>query len=231
VFCAPLDTDFNAIIPCGHVPGFPQGTSVIDNDVYKYGGGSAKVSARHNSIIWSNLSGQPANEGAIGIWVREPQYVGYFGDKVDGLDANMVRIGRSTGFLTLVMRDSTGAPIINWVGAKADVAGWHYLEVNWLWNAVGGFTKLTRDGVVEMTSTAGNTKSRDALAQTTIFMETNPFLPDDTYWVDDFVVWDEVQHSGDFTPPEAAQCAGCAPTIVLNFGRPGGWGFGYGFGN
>jgi hypothetical protein len=99
---------------------------------------------------------------------------------------------------------------------------WHYIELNWKWNDAAGFTKLYIDGVEIISSTAGNTKSRS----TGTYIEQAPLAD---IWMDDFTIWDEVRHSSNFSPPSFAQCPG--QNIVLNFGRPGGWGFGYGFGN
>jgi hypothetical protein len=235
VFCAPFDTNFDAKNPDNcNVAAALSGSSpfflfpTIDNDVYKFGGGSSKHADKTSGIIYSNLSEMPGNEGAMGVWVREPAYNIYAGDDVSGLENSLVRISRSEAFLGLSMRDSTGAIIINWAGAIASVEGWHYLEVNWKWSDADGYTILTRDGVVEMTSTAGNDKGRDVTTEAQLLV--TDVIDIDDRWVDEFLFWDEVQHTGSFTPPEAALCD-CGPNIVLNFGRPGGWGFGYGFGN
>jgi hypothetical protein len=194
----------------------------------------------------------PGDTGTIEVWVKQDVISTnindiFFYNTWDENTNSMVTLqymariigGQNKWRFTLTMLDSSGGSVIYYISTAAwaiypnnDPLAWHHIALSWAWNDASGYTKLFHDGNEIYSSTNGNTKTRNS--------ETDYFdIRGHVYYTDasngypradDLTIDSEAKYSSSFQVPTAVQCV-CAPNIVLNFGRPGGWGFGYGFGN
>lgn len=255
VFCVPWDVNTDACIPEGLTPNWAD-IGTIDNTNYKYGGGAVTTELDSGNylvyMIWTGLTVLPGNEGAIGYWTHSDYAPAEGKGSVDFVylyksgpaNANKLRISndfKKNGsnydyYISARMYDSAGSQVLfmQKTITLGNFTDWHYIELNWLWNDAGGITEFSLDGTVELSSTNGNTKSRSGGSDTPnlqLYTYEEDQVEQDV-WMDDFIIFDQRWHVGNFTPPGVAQCCAVAGVeIGLHFGRPFGSGFGRGFGH
>lgn len=220
LFCAPFDSDVNL---CGPIA--PTNTRMdINTSIKKFGAGSIEVtSGTSGNLQWNDIStGAPGNEGAIGAWwyIETPKTTGFFQFLLTN-DFNddswlLIQIDKDGTISPAInMYDSDENLIINEGMSESAFANdtWHYIELNWLWNNGSGITELSVNGTVIASSMAGNTESRSSDANDVTLQVNSDHL------VDDFTVYDTVQHTGNFTPPSVPSCV-CAAAVVgqVSFG-------------
>lgn len=155
VFGTNCDSSLNESIT--NTPPDTASNVTVDTTNSKFGAGSAKFTYSA-SLIWRNFAIDPLdNNGAVGIWLyfdstKRAIYRFEIHEEVGGgTTTNQVQIlvdNRYLGSklrLYLHMRDNAG---VYWINindtALSYVApGWHYLELNWLWNDASGITELS----------------------------------------------------------------------------------------
>lgn len=234
VLCVPWDVDKETCIPPGLYPdGLDDGQ--VDNSIHKYGGGSIKADLSGASYLirmyWTGLTVLPGNIGAVGYWVRsdyEPaegegtyEIVSLYGTGNSNkiyINNNFTKSGADYIYHVAVnMYNSVGVLVLS---ISDDVTlstftAWHYIELNWLWNYAGGITELSLDGTVRANSIAGNAESRSGGSSTPklLVRASEGIYAEENVWMDDFIIFDQQWHVGNFTPPAVAQCCAGEPTI------------------
>lgn len=236
IFCAPFDSDTSICIPSDIAPDSNSGM-VIDTSVRKFGAGSLQgTGGTFNFLTWDPFSLTLGDVGAVGFWV-------YFDTAAGERERNNIQFHHRPGLssyrvvvsaenvpplghvsLNFSMRDvSSGVFNLSDTSLSNVGPGWHYIQANWLWNDAGGVSEMSWDGVVKITSTAGNTKTRDsggaANHRIRLFIEqTAGGNPPDQSNIDDIVIWDTRQNIGNFTPPSSAQCVCAGAGGQISFG-------------
>lgn len=241
-FCTKFDSSLNGTVdPCGAddiVPDSASWGENIDTTNQKFGAGCLGTTGGID-IEWHNIANPPTNSGAFSLWVRNIAGGDLYGDfDLDDRFGSEDRINLYWQMATdasglqfrLVMRDSGGTKRIDASISESYTTdnNWHYIELNWLWNDAGGFSKVSFDGVVKLSDNGGNSYSRgtngnDIELYGYSTTPTPPF-PSRAYniRIDDYTVFDAYQHSGNFSVPTDAQCActAAANKRFLNLGAP-----------
>lgn len=236
VFCVPWNVNTDACIPEDLTPNWAD-IGNIDNSIYKYGGGAVTAELDSGNylvyMVWTGLTVLPGNAGAIGYWTKSDyapadgkgsvDFVQLYKSGPGGANKLIIsndikRDGMTYDYdVSLRMYDSAGVQALIILGTLADISftDWHYIEVNWLWNYAGGITEISVDGTVVASSTNGSTKSRSGGSDTPrLWLSTyEEDQVEQNVWMDDFIIFDQQWHVGNFTPPAVAQCCAGGPTI------------------
>ncbi len=183
------------------------------------GGGPARM-------WWNAFPAVVDNNGMMGIWFQFDYSVvsemavrimdAGFGN-VNNITIYAVNSPATDHTIKLTMHDSGGVrridpTVASWTGPVL-TSGWHYYELNWLWNNVGGISEFSYNGSVKVSSTDGN--SYDRSGSTAYFTEVSLSAGSNTtLYADDFVMYNPRIHTGDFSVPIASQVA-CPGGAVL----------------
>ena len=237
VFCTTWNTIRNENTT-GAAPTFEDATS-IDTGIKKFGAGSLLLDANVGvpTIYWTPFSAFTLdNVGSIGYWLYfdtnggDNDVADFFMHDETVHNKNFIEIyidndnGSSYLMLYLLMRNSTSSVVINIFDTSlSDVApGWHYVELNWLWNDGSGLTELSWDGIVKLTSTAGNTKTRVGSSTYDIELDAQSGFPGNKVYCDDLTILDVRQNVGNFSVPTVPRCGAAPPAVVrpVTIGSP-----------
>jgi hypothetical protein len=231
------DDNLDLCLPVDHSPVGSLGE--VDTVIKKFGAGSLTDKAGNLSLDYDfNDSVLPRDIGAIAFWYYFPvdeDYLVFELDHSEGHQADNFLyiivncdVSGNGGYVELHMKNSDGLAVFN-TNTDTDpypiaVATWHHFELNWKWNSPSGFTKLFIDGVEDFNRTDGNVETR---AGGNI---TNSISIDagSTGNMDDLAIFDQIWHSGGFTPPGVALACGVVTETGAN---TYGWPYGMNPGN
>jgi hypothetical protein len=201
----------------------------VDTAIKKFGAGSAKLTMAAYHTFASFALDSFNDIGAIGFWIyftvaRRQLYrmdLRYLaGDPSNQIVINVDNYFSGACHLYLSMRDTTATVRVNVhdYSVAPVSAGWHYVELNWLWNDAGGYSKLSWDGSVKISNTGGNAYSRSS---GTTWLTNNYFTgtAGDVLYIDDWCMFNALLHSGDFLVPTESQCT-CGVKRLLTLGSP-----------
>lgn len=202
----------------------------VDTSIKKFGAGSAKLTMAAYHTFNSFALDAFNDSGMIGFWIyftvarRQLYRMDMHYSVVDSSNQIIIHVdnyylGRYC-HLYLHMKDNTNTWRVNVHDYSVSPVGpgWHYVELNFLWNDAGGYSKLSWDGVVKINDTGGNSYSRSG---GTSWITNNYYTGTvgDVLYIDDWVILNQLLHSGDFSVPVVSQVT-CGANRLLTLGSP-----------